>query len=145
MENEHVLSALSRKRAELAGELGRLTDLIDNLREDLLCVDRAIRIFDPAAVPGDIKPVRKLLRGPSPRVFRHGDFSRAILAVLRDASAPMNAKEIAATLSASHGLPTDPGAIKGMIDRVRGMLARQRRDVLERIEGPDGGVAWRSV
>jgi hypothetical protein len=142
MENEHVLSALSRKRAEIAGEVGRLTEIIDGLQRDLVCVDRAICLFDPKADPGTIAPVRKRHRALSPRVFRHGDFSRGILGVLRDAKAPMTARDIAVALSAEHGLPTDPASIKGMVDRVRGMLARQRAGVLERIDVPDGRVAW---
>jgi hypothetical protein len=144
MENEHVLSALSRKRAEIGGEVERLAAQLDGLQADMACVDRAIRLFDPRVVPDAIRPIKKRNRPLSPRVFRHGDFSRGILAILRNAQAPMGSRDIAAALSDAHGLSTDAASIRGMTCRVRGMLERQRPDVVERVEGPEG-VAWRAA
>jgi hypothetical protein len=54
----------------------------------------------------------------------------------------MSARDISAALASEHGLPTDLAAIKAMADRVRCALARQRGDVVERIEGEGGAVTW---
>ena len=48
MENEHVISGLIRKRAELAGEIDALEGLMREKLIQLDHIDAAIRIFDPS-------------------------------------------------------------------------------------------------
>ena len=47
MEHEHVLSALARKRGELAGEADALRARLAQIGADLAHVDATIRLFDP--------------------------------------------------------------------------------------------------
>jgi hypothetical protein len=64
MENEHVLGGLTRKRAEIAGQIEHTQATLRKLVIDLDAIDAAIRIFDPDADIGAIKAkqtVRKLL------------------------------------------------------------------------------------
>ncbi len=80
-----VLSALAKKRAEIDGALRDTEKRIAQLRAERDVIDAAIRIFDPSRVPNKIKPV---LRRPKPRMFRHGQCSRAVFEMLRVAEAP---------------------------------------------------------
>lgn len=52
-----ALSALTRKRAELAGEAEALRTRIAKLQADLAHLDAAIRIMDPEAEPESIRPL----------------------------------------------------------------------------------------
>ena len=56
MENEHVLSGLTRKRAEIAGQIEHAQDSLRKLVMSLDAIDAAICIFDPTADIGAIHP-----------------------------------------------------------------------------------------
>ena len=76
MENEHVLGGLTRKRAEIAGQIEHTQAALRKLVTDLDAIDAAIRIFDPEADIGAIKakaypPRHAAFRGEMMR-SRHG-------------------------------------------------------------------------
>ena len=143
MENVIVLSGLTRKRAETAGEIVRMNREVERLERDLACLDRTIRIFDPSAAPDTIRPVTKR-RYPEERKFGHGEFTRSILTILRESPEPLSAKEIAMRLSEARGLDTGTSALQAMIDRVRGMLARQKaRGAVACVRVKGEAVCWR--
>lgn len=122
MAETHVISALTAKRAELDGELRQAEKRIIQLRADLESLDNTIRVFDPDAVPQKIRPVVK--RKP-PVHFRHGEFSRVILGILRQSSNPMTAREIAAKIASDYRIDVDSRhAMDRLIAKVRGVLAR---------------------
>ena len=56
MENEHVLSGLIRKRAEIAGELEAAQARVRHLIIDVDNVDATIRLFAPDIDLAEIKP-----------------------------------------------------------------------------------------
>ena len=56
MENEHALSALLRKRAELAGQFEHHQAKARQLLIDLDSVDATIRMFDPDIDLTEVKP-----------------------------------------------------------------------------------------
>lgn len=58
MATDLVLSGLSRRRAELAGEIISRSAALDQLRADLAHLDAAIRIMNPDAEPELIRPKR---------------------------------------------------------------------------------------
>ena len=45
--NDHVISGLTRRRRELAGDILELLAKVDVLANDLDTLDRALRLFDP--------------------------------------------------------------------------------------------------
>lgn len=59
MEGEHTISALTKKRAETAGEIERLEEALGQLRADLVHLDAVLRIFDPEGAEKAVKPYRK--------------------------------------------------------------------------------------
>src|SRR5580698_3995234 len=143
MENAIVLSGLTRKRAYLAGELIQLGKRLTELRGDIDCLDRTMRLFDPTIEPQAIRAVVRRPRPPGSD-FRHGEFTRIIMGVLRDADAPMSANDIAAKVVIERGMDaSDPQVVNAMAARVRGMLARQKPELVvqEKVRGQ--GVRWR--
>ena len=73
--------ALSRKRAELAGEIIAREAVLDQLRVDLAHLDAAIRIMCPDAEPELIRPKKPSRKGCD--WFGRGELARAVLDVLR--------------------------------------------------------------
>jgi hypothetical protein len=54
--NTFVISGLTTKRAELAGELGAAEKRVVQLRADLDSLDATIRLFNPTIAPKAIRP-----------------------------------------------------------------------------------------
>ena len=140
MKDEHVISGLIRKRAELSGELITAEKRITQLRSDLESLDATIRIFDPEAMPTSIKP--KLQRNQL-TTLPHGQASRIMMDILRTATEPLTAREIAERLAAkSSSVPPTQAERKAFVTKVRNMLARQNgRTVIGEERG--NALVWR--
>jgi hypothetical protein len=124
MADPHVISALKEKRAELSGELIAAEKRILQLRYDISSLDRTIRLFDPTAEPHTIRPI---LRRKKPTLIPRGQCSRAVLDMLRNAEAPMTAREIAAQLALRYQMDSgNTDTIKALVAKVRNTLARQK-------------------
>ena len=110
MKNEHVLSGLIAKRAELAGDLIVAQKRLETLRDDLDAVDRILRVFDPNQGPEKIRPIVKR-RGD--RMFGYGECARAVLDALRFAPEPITVDQVVergrAELSNCHRSPGASG------------------------------------
>ena len=123
MAEAHVISALRTKRAELDGELHAAERRIAQLQDDIATIDAAIRIFDPTAAPQAINPKAPRLA----TTIRNGEFSRAVMGTLREASAPMTARDIATKIAADRGVDmSTSAAMQAYIGRVRSALDRKR-------------------
>jgi hypothetical protein len=119
-----VISALSKKRAEIDGEIRKLQKRLNELRSDLASIDQAIRVFDPSAAPELILPKFKR---PAPEYFRRGTFSREVLATLRGADKGLTPREIAERVATKHQLSTDTTAnMNKFIQRVRTVLTSHK-------------------
>jgi hypothetical protein len=124
MENERVLSGLVKKRAELAGKIEDAQTTLRILIIDLDNIDAAIRIFDPDIDLAEIK-AKPLL--PRNHAFK-GEVSRIVFQVLRQATQPMTAQEIAQHVMAGRGLnSSDKRLIKVIGKRVGACLRHHRK------------------
>jgi hypothetical protein len=129
MADPHVISTLRSKRAELSGELIAAEKRIEQLRDDIVSLDGAIRVFDPTAAPDKIRPI---LRRKKPTLIRRGQCGRAVLDTLRDGNTALTVREIAAQLAARYQLDaSDRDAMKALVAKVRNTLARQKGLVSE--------------
>jgi hypothetical protein len=104
MENEHVLSGLIRKRAEIAGELeaaqNRVRQLIIDI--DIDNVDATIRIFEPDI---DLDEIRPKPLPPRHAAFK-GEISRAILGASRESGEALTVKDLTPRVMADRSLNT---------------------------------------
>ncbi len=138
MSEPHIISALRTKRAELAGEVITARKQLEKLRDDLDAIDRTLRVFDPNQSPDKIRPV---VRRKGAKMFRYGECSRAVLDMLRRASAPMTAEQIAESLAVDFRLDLDGSEIRHrLLPRLRVLLkAFMRRGI---VVGEGKPVRW---
>ena len=136
-ENEHVLSALVRKRSELAGEAVALRARLNQINADLAHIDASILLFDPDYDLSTIRPKR----GHGLAVARPGEMSRFVLTVLREAAGPMPTPAIAARLLADRGLDARDRALVRNVTKRVGMTLRhqEQRGMVRSRPGPGPG------
>ena len=106
MAESHVVSALAKKRAEIAGMIARAQQQLGQFRADLVHLDATIRLFAPALEPETIPPKR--IR-QSDLWFEPGGLSRRVLDALRRAGAPIHAPDLVRAVMIDTGL--DPASI----------------------------------
>ena len=127
-----AVAALSRKRAELAGEIEARLAEVDRLRADLVHLDAAIRILCPEAEPELIKPKRPSRKGCD--WFGRGELGRLVLAALRDEPGPLGSMAIARTVMARKGMvAADAVALRRVENMVNGALRRREGRTVDRV------------
>jgi hypothetical protein len=102
MSETHVVSALRKKRAEVAGHVHDLEKKVKTYRARLAHIDETIKIFSPDTDPEAIPPKRTYRRA---RYFSRGEFARLCMDELRKAEGPLTTAEIVAGVIAAKGLP----------------------------------------
>ena len=138
---EHVLSALIKRRAEVAGEAEATRTRLTQLTANLGHLDAVIRQFDPEYDVDSIraKRVRPLdAAGP-------GERSRLVLNILRRAGEPIPASEITRCVMTETGLDA-ADRIKRLqtARRTDAVLSRQeRRGVVRAVREPGKMVLWK--
>ncbi len=120
MGEPHVISALERKRAVIAGELARTEKRCNAMREYLLALDNPLRIFGYDGDPADIKPIR-----PYRAMFRRGELKRAVQAILRTADGPLTNAEIAEQVIRSKGwIAADAALADAVAEKIKDVRKR---------------------
>jgi hypothetical protein len=140
MENSNAIHALMHKRAELAGELKTAESVVAARTADLAHVDATLRMFDPSAKPASIRP---RVKRPHPTRFRPGEFTRAVMAVVRQAEKPLTAREIGDRVGVACGLDMSTTKDAGqVVASVRAVLASPREGLACEKNGKEPMV-WR--
>jgi hypothetical protein len=80
--NSAALTALKRKRAEIAGIIADLQKKIQGYQDDLVHLDHTLRLFDPTISGWDMRVKR--LKARTTGYFQHGELSRRIYEAFRD-------------------------------------------------------------
>ena len=124
---DFALSALIRKRAELAGEVEALA-----LRCDISALpDAASRIMCPDAEPELIRPKKPSRKGCD--WFGRQELPRLVLGALRGAEQPLSCAEIALSVMERKGLLADAIALRRVAGMVKGALHRRDGRMVERV------------
>lgn len=116
--NRYALSALKAKRAEMAGEAAQLKKKLKWLEDSLRHIDASLMIFDPVGDPATIPAKRPQKRV---KLFRQGELSGSLLAILRLSKAPLSTADVVSALIDQGGFRDDAKA--GLAPRVRGNLS----------------------
>jgi hypothetical protein len=136
MKNEHVVSGLIAKRAELSGRVEMMQREIRDLVLAIDHIDAAIRMFDPNADLDDIKP--KL--PPRHSAFR-GEVSRLVLNALRKSDKALPVSELALHVAAGRGLTNeDKPFLRVLSRRVGACLRNLRKKGLVRLRREINGI-----
>src|SRR3984893_8687906 len=139
--NEHVLSGLVRRRAQLAGDIENTHESLRKMVLDLESLDATIVQFDPDFRVETIKP--KAFRPPKDWSNR-GQMSRIILSILRQAAEPLTSRDIALELLVERALDkNDQRLLRIMTKRVSVALRFQRENgVVRHQQGPGQYMLW---
>lgn len=141
MKNEHVLSGLIAKRAELSGQIEGLQREMRELVLAIDHIDAAIRLFDPNVDLEDIRP--KL--PPRHSAFK-GEVSRLVLNALRKSDKPMPVSELTLHVLAGRGLNADDKPfVRVLSKRVGACLRNLRKKGLVRLSRQVGHVGFWDV
>lgn len=140
MAEQHVVTALIAKRAELAGRLESAQAEVRRLIIDLDNVDATLRIFKPEVELDEIRP--KPL--PPRHAAYKGEVARIVLGTLRASRHPMTTDELAAHVMAERDLNTSDKRLLRTVSKRVGACLRHYRNagVLQSATGPGGRVMW---
>lgn len=120
----NVLHALTRKRAEIAGQIEHNQLRLRQLVVEIDHIDAAIRIFNPNIDIGSIRPKPV---PPRHAAFK-GEVTRLVLDTLREAAGPVTSRDIALRLMEERGLDSGDRALASiMVKRVCACLRVHRR------------------
>jgi hypothetical protein len=128
-EQPNVLHALTRKRAEIAGQIEHNQLTLRHLIAELDHIDGAIRIFNPSI---DIQAIRSKPVPPRHAAFK-GEVTRLVFKSLRESDVPLTSRDIALLLMKGRGLnPDDKELSVIMVKRFCACLRVQKRKGLVR-------------
>ena len=99
MAEPHVITALVKKRGELAGEIATLRRQRDLARSRLTLVDKTLKLFGYEGDPKAIRPRRRQLG----RIFGRGELRRFVFDTLRGARGPLTNSAIATLMIQAKG------------------------------------------
>ena len=141
MGEPHVISALSSKRAELAGIVSQLERQLGQQKANLAHLDATMRLFDPDIRPNTIRPKQQRARSAW---FRPGECLRLIYDELRDAVQPMTTRELAERIMRLKAMPMVDDRQRELVQKtILGSLNRAK-ETIARVETA-GLVRWRLI
>jgi hypothetical protein len=116
MERPLTVAGLLEKRAELTKARDQLSAELEAVTFDIEHLDAVIRLFDPEQVP----IVRK--RYLSQHSARGGEMARFVLGTLRQAAAPLTARQIGLMWAEDNGLAASDATARVLRKRVGSCL-----------------------
>ena len=138
MENEHVLSGLIRKRAEITAEVENLQMRLRQLIMDAYNLDGAIRIFNPGMDLAEIRPKAV----PRQHVAFEGEVRRAVLDALRETGLALTIKDIALRMMEARKLSA---ADARLVEKKVGACLRKlrRQGTVQSARGRGDSLRWK--
>jgi hypothetical protein len=123
MADPHVVTALIKNRAEIAGLIEHHQTMLRQAIIDLDNLDVALRLFVPDI---DLEEIRPRPVPPRHAAFK-GEVSRIVLAALREAKEPMTTQQLARHVMAERGLNTADKRLLRTIGKRVGAFMRHWR------------------
>ncbi|WP_323015483.1 hypothetical protein [Devosia sp.] len=133
---EHTISGLLTKRSELFGEAEKLRQKLAEIHNDIGAVDRALSICGyEGDLAADTPPVKRTI------VFARNELTRSIIAILKQATEPMSAMEIAHEIVGLRGEDAnDKKYLADLKKRVGAALRSMRSDGFLQSEAEKQGI-----
>jgi hypothetical protein len=141
MADPHVITALVKKRALLAGNIENAHAQLRQMVMDLENLDNTLRLFDPDYQVEAIKP--KAFRPPKDWSNR-GEMTRIVLSILRQAAEPLTTRDIALQLLLERALDKDDQRLLRLMTKRVGVALRAQRGngVVRSEQGPGQYMLW---
>jgi hypothetical protein len=141
MAQSHIIGALIKKRADLAGIVRQLEQQLAQQRTNLAHLDATMRLFDPKIQPSDIRPKQQRTRNPW---FRPGECLRLIYDALREAAQPLTTRELAEWIMRLKAIPAADDQRRELVQKALLGSLNRARQTIARIETA-GVVRWRLI
>ena len=140
MAEPHVITALIKKRREIAGQIEHAATHMRQLVIDLDNLDHTLRLFAPDI---DLDQIHPKPLPPRNQAFR-GEVTRIILTALRQSDRPLTTKDLAEQVIAERGLNTaDKRLVRTMGKRVGAtMRSLRNRGLVQSKQGPGQYMLW---
>ena len=140
MAEPHVVTALIRKRAELAGQIEHTQTELRQFIIDLDNLDATIRLFKPDI---DLEEIRPKPLPPRHHAFK-GEVSRIVLDTLRQADKPLTTHDLAQHVMAERGLNTADKRLVQLVGKRVGACLRHHRGkgLVRSIRGKVSHLLW---
>ncbi len=133
-ERPNTVSELNAKRKELIKLLGKITAEAERVQTSIKHIDGCIMLFDPNA-----KPLTTYHDGFIPRhTAPKGHLKRFILSMLREASDPLSARQIADAWTIDQMIDVDVEALRLLRKRIGISINTIKHDGLVIAVGVDG-------
>lgn len=138
---DYVLVGLTKRRAELTGEIEHLHGRLGQLVRDLEALDATIVQFDADFQVEAIKP--KGFRPPQDWSNR-GEMTRLVLSILRQAVEPLTTRDIAVEMLITRALDKDDRKLLRLMTKRVGVALRGQRDMgrVKSDQGPGQYQLW---
>jgi hypothetical protein len=139
--NSFVIAGLVKRRAELAGDIEKAHEALRAMVLDLENLDATILQFDPDFKVETIKP--KAFRPPKDWSNR-GQMTRICLSILRQATEPLTARDIALQLLTERALNREDQKLLRLMTKRVGVALRGQRDkgAVKSDQGPGQYILW---
>ena len=128
MAEAHVISALTERRARLAGELRAKQADIRQMKAAIASIDLCIRMFKADYEPESIAP--KVTFGKNPAVLPKGSGSRRALDILRETGEAFTAPELARLILERMERERSEQAISMLAKTIHSSFKRQKNPVV---------------
>jgi len=139
MKHKPALFALLRLHADLGGKIKANRKEAVRLATDMKHVEAVIRMIEPGYDVRRISARRKNLANP---YFKRGTVFRGVLAILRDATAPLTTRQIVEALFRQQGTDSPTmDAIRAMVGAVHSSLRNHEGKTVE-ASGEGMPVKW---
>ncbi len=125
MAEPHVITALTKKRSELSGDIESTQVQLRQMILDLEKLDATLLMFDPEYDIPSIKP--KAFRPPDDW-SRRGEMTRLCSGILRQATEPLTSRDVAVQLIAERALDKDDPRLVRLMTKRCGVALRLQRD-----------------
>ena len=139
--NAFVVSGLVKRRAELAGDIEKAHEALRRMVLDLENLDATILQFEPNFRLEAIKP--KAFRPPKDWSNR-GEMTRICLSILRLASEPLTARDIALQLLTERALNREDQRLLRLMTKRVGVALRlqKQKGIVESQQRPGQYMLW---
>jgi hypothetical protein len=129
---DYMMTGLVKRRAEIAGEIGKLQTRMAECSRDLETLDATLKIVAPEL---DIPAIAPKMFKPPEHWSKRGEMSRVVLDILRVARGSMTSRDIAAQMIVQRGMAVNPKLANLMSKRVATALRNMRDKGLVRNAG----------
>lgn len=137
MAESHVISALTAKRAELAGLIDHHRKEITRISDEVKTLDATIRIFEPEYRISLIKKKRFQKKN---EFFKHGEGGRTIMDILRESGEKLSTNAVTKIVAQKCGIEAEKE--KALQATVLAILHSQCKNGVVESSGSGVGRVW---